>query len=201
MAQQGYKYMEAFLDKTTGNIIVNKNIEHINIQPNNMMYIINTKQGYQMTSLSAINYSDISSGNITYLKAVMLTKVGEVLVLAEWNTQTGDLMMQYEVGLNALISLYNRFNIFRSVGYSVMLFSGNTGLKAIFKSASEAVAFVKNNMVDGEPFKIELISKTDSSSIAYYDNNKRTFVTKVYINNDIKTLYNFYANNKVLTNR
>ena len=193
--------MEAFLDKNTGNIIVNKDIEHINIQPNNVMYLVCTKQGYQMMSLSAINYSDISSGNITYIKAVMLTKAGEIIVLAEWNTQTGEFMMQYGVGLNALISLYNRFNTFRSVGYSVMLFSGNTGLKAIFKSASEAVAFVKNNMVDGEPFKIELISKTDSSSIAYYDNNKRTFVTKVYINNDIKTLYNFYANNKVLTNR
>lgn len=193
--------MEAFLDKNTGNIIVNKNIEHINIQSNNVMYLVCTKQGYQMMSLSAINYSDISSGNITYLKAVMLTKVGEVMVLAEWNTQTGDLMMQYGVGLNALISLYNRFNTFRSVGYSVMLFSGNTGLKAIFKSASEAVEFVKNNMVGGEPFKIELISKIDSSSIAYYDNSKHTFVTKVYINNDIKTLYNFYANNKILTNR
>lgn len=190
--------MEAFLDKTTGNITVNKNIEHINIQSNNVMYLVCTKQGYQMMSLSAINYSDISSGNITYIKAVMLTKVGEVMVIAEWNTQTGDLMLQYGVGLNALISLYNRFNIFRSVGYSVMLFSGNVGLKAIFKSASRAVEFVKNNMVDGEPFKIELISKTDSSSIAYYDNNKRTFVTKVYINNDIRCLYDYYASSKMI---
>lgn len=193
--------MEAFLDKNTGNIIVNKDIEHINIQPNNVMYLVCTKQGYQMMSLSAINYSDISSGNVTYIKAVMITKFGEIMILAEWNTQTGEFMMQYGVGLNALISLYNRFNTFRSVGYSVMLFSGNVGLKAILKSASEAVEFVKNNMVDGEPFKIELISKTDNSSIAYYDNNKRTFVTKIYVNNDIKTLYNFYANNKVLINR
>lgn len=190
--------MEAFLDKNTGNIIVNKNIEHINIQSNDVMYLVCTKQGYQMMSLSAINYSDISSGNITYIKAVMLTKVGEVMVIAEWNTQTGDLMMQYGVGLNALISLYNRFNIFRSVGYSVMLFSGNMGLRAILKSASRAVEFVKNNMVEGEPFKIELISKTDSSSIAYYDNNKRTFVTKVYINNDIRCLYDYYASSKMI---
>ena len=190
--------MEAFLDKTTGNITVNKNIEHINIQSNDVMYLVCTKQGYQMMSLSAINYSDISSGNITYIKAIMLTKAGEIMVIAEWNTQTGDLMLQYGVGLNALISLYNRFNMFRSVGYSVMLFSGNVGLKAIFKSASRAVEFVKNNMVDGEPFKIELISKTDSSSIAYYDNNKCTFVTKVYINNDIRCLYDYYASSKMI---
>ena len=184
--------MEAFLDKNTGNIIVNKDIEHINIQPNNVMYLVCTKQGYQMMSLSAINYSDISSGNITYIKAVMLTKAGEIIVLAEWNTQTGDFMMQYGVGLNALISLYNRFNTFRSVEYYVMVFSGydgHVGLKAVLKSVKGALEFIKNNIADDEPFRIKLVSNTDYHSIACYDNSKHTLATKVYINNDIKCLF------------
>lgn len=184
--------MEAFLDKNTGNIIINKNIEHINIQSNSVMYLVCTKQGYQMMSLSAVNYSDISSGNITYIKAVMLTKAGEIMVLAEWNTQTGEFMMQYGVGLNALISLYNRFNTFKCVGYYVAVFSGYdgyVGLKAIFKSASEAVDFVKNNVAGDEPFKIELVSNKDYYSMACYDSSRHTFVTKVYINNDIKCLF------------
>ena len=191
--------MNAFLDKLTGHITVNSNIEVINLQPNNVMYLVNTNEGYKM--VGTVNYADISSGKITYLKAIILTKFREIIQLGEWDIQNKELLLKYGVGAGAgvLVSLYNKFNMFRSVAYSVMLYSETGELRAIFKSASEAVNYVKTTMINGERFIINIVAESNNEVIVSYNNiGEEIFRTKVYINNDIRCLYDYYASSKMI---
>lgn len=191
--------MNAFLDKLTGHITVNSNIEVINLQPNNVMYLVNTNEGYKM--VGTVNYADISSGKITYLKAIILTKFREIIQLGEWDIQNKELLLKYVVGAGAgvLVSLYNKFNMFRSVAYSVMLYSETGELRAIFKSASEAVNYVKTTMINGERFIINIVAESNNEVIVSYNNiGEEIFRTKVYINNDIRCLYDYYASSKMI---
>lgn len=191
--------MNAFLDKLTGHITVNSNIEVINLQPNNVMYLVNTNEGYKM--VGTVNYADISSGKITYLKAIILTKFREIIQLGEWDIQNKELLLKYGVGAGAgvLVSLYNKFNMFRSVAYSVMLYSETGELRAIFKSASEAVNYVKTTMINGERFIINIVAESNNEVIVSYNNiGEEIFRTKVYVNNDIRCLYDYYASSKMI---
>ena len=195
----GGDIMNAFLDKLTGHITVNSNIEVINLQPNNVMYLVNTNEGYKM--VGTVNYADISSGKITYLKAIILTKFREIIQLGEWDIQNKELLLKYVVGAGAgvLVSLYNKFNMFRSVAYSVMLYSETGELRAIFKSASEAVNYVKTTMINGERFIINIVAESNNEVIVSYNNiGEEIFRTKVYINNDIRCLYDYYASSKMI---
>ena len=204
LVQQGYNLiggdgMNAFLDKLTGHITVNSNIEVINLQPNNVMYLLNTNEGYKM--VGTVNYADISSGKITYLKAIILTKFREIIQLGEWDIQNKELLLKYGVGAGAgvLVSLYNKFNMFRSVAYSVMLYSETGELRAIFKSASEAVNYVKTTMINGERFIINIVAESNNEVIVSYNNiGEEIFRTKVYVNNDIRCLYDYYASSKMI---
>ena len=191
--------MNAFFFFFSGHITVNSNIEVINLQPNNVMYLVNTNEGYKM--VGTVNYADISSGKITYLKAIILTKFREIIQLGEWDIQNKELLLKYVVGAGAgvLVSLYNKFNMFRSVAYSVMLYSETGELRAIFKSASEAVNYVKTTMINGERFIINIVAESNNEVIVSYNNiGEEIFRTKVYINNDIRCLYDYYASSKMI---